>query len=121
MTANGQLISLDRVATFSPRLEYSQLRRENQERQITESANSSSLSAQDLLDFVQPTLDGLDLGPDYTLRIDGETKSSGKVNANLGAGKPIALMIQMCEILKNLRIYWSLQMKQIKLLCSIRQ
>lgn len=99
VTANGQLISLDRVATFSPKLEYSQLRRENQERLITVSAKSSVLSAQELLDFVQPTLDNLNLGAGYTLRIDGETKSSGDVNAKLGAGMPLALMIMLFALM----------------------
>lgn len=93
LTANGQLISLDRVASFEPRLEYSQLRRENQERLITVSAKSSTLSAAELLAHVQPTLDQLDLGAEYSYRIDGETASSADVNAKLGAGMPAALTV----------------------------
>jgi multidrug efflux pump subunit AcrB len=93
VTANGQLISLDRVATFEPRLEYSQLRRENQERLITVSAKSSILSAAELLEHVQPTLDQLDLGSEHSYRIDGETASSADVNSKLGAGMPAALTV----------------------------
>ncbi len=91
--ASGQLISLDRVASFEPRLEYSQLRRENQQRLITVSAKSNILSAAELLEHVQPTLDQLELGPEYSYRIDGETASSADVNAKLGAGMPAALTV----------------------------
>ncbi len=99
LTANGQLISLDRVASFSPRLEYSQLRRENQERVITVSAKSASLSAHELLALVQPTLDDLDLDAEYRLWIDGETTSSADVNNKLGAGMPAALMVMLFALM----------------------
>ncbi|MEC8428047.1 MAG: efflux RND transporter permease subunit, partial [Pseudomonadota bacterium] len=48
------LISLDQVASFTSYAEFSQLRRENQKRTIKISGKSSSLTAQELLDFIQP-------------------------------------------------------------------
>lgn len=99
VTANGQLISLDRVATFEPKLEFSQFRRENQERLIKISAKSSQLSAAELLAHVQPTLDALDLGAEYSYRIDGETEASSDVNAKLGAGIPAALTVMLFALM----------------------
>lgn len=99
VTAGGQLISLDRIATFSPKLEYSQLRRENQQRLITVSAKSETLSAGELLAFIQPTLNELDLGNEYSWKIDGETASSADVNAKLGAGAPLALIVMLFALM----------------------
>ena len=94
----GQLISLDQVATFVPKLEYSQLRRENQKRTIKVSAKSSTLTAAELLAFVQPTLDNLDLKGGYAIEIDGETKQSGEVNQKLGGGMPTALFVMLIAL-----------------------
>lgn len=99
VTAGGQLISLDRVASFQPKLEYSQFRRENQERVIKISAKSSTLSASELLGHIMPTLDALELGSDYSYRIDGETASSADVNAKLGAGMPAALTVMLFALM----------------------
>ncbi len=99
ISANNQLIALNRVATFSPRLEYSQLRRENHQRQITVSAKSSVLSAAELLDAIQDELDTLELAPGYEINIAGETQDSADVNAKLGAGMPAALMVMLLALM----------------------
>lgn len=99
VTANGQLISLDRVASFEPKLEYSQFRRENQERLIKISAKSSELSAFELLDHIGPTLEKLDLAGGYAYKIDGETEASADVNAKLGAGIPAALTVMLFALM----------------------
>lgn len=99
ITANGKLISLDQVAQFDPKLEFYQLRRVNQQRVIKVSAKSETLSAAKLLAFVQPKLDALELGAGYSLKIDGETKSSSEVNGKLGAGLPIALMVMLAALM----------------------
>lgn len=99
VTASGQLIALDRVASFQPKLEYSQFRRENQQRVIKVSAKSSTMSAADLLAHITPTLDGLDLDPGYSYRIDGETASSADVNQKLGAGMPLALTVMLFALM----------------------
>lgn len=92
---NGQLISLDQVATFMPEYELSQLRRENQKRVIKVSAKSSVLSAGELLAHIQPYLNKLDLPDGYTYEIDGEIKASGEVNDKLSAGLLPALVVML--------------------------
>lgn len=92
------LVSLDQVATFQPRLEYSQLRRENQVRQIVISGKSSILSASEIEQALQPTLDGLNLGPDYEVEIAGESKESAETNAKLAAGMPLVLIVMISAL-----------------------
>lgn len=93
------LISLDQVASFSSYAEFSQLRRENQIRTIKISGKSSTLTAQELLEFIQPTLDSLNLPEFYTLEIDGEIASNDDVNNKLGGGMPLALMVMFAAIM----------------------
>ena len=95
IVSNGQLITLDRVARFEPKLEFYQLRRVNQQRLIKISAKSNTLTAEELLAFVQLDLDSMELDAGYSLEIDGETKQSADVNGKLGAGMPIALMVML--------------------------
>lgn len=95
----GQLISLDQVANFVPRLEFSQMRRENQRRTIKISGKSNILTAHELLAHVQPTLDKLDLKGGYAIEIDGETKKSGEVNEKLGGGMPTALFVMLLALM----------------------
>ncbi|MEM9279621.1 MAG: efflux RND transporter permease subunit, partial [Pseudomonadota bacterium] len=96
--AGGQLISLDQVATFQPRLEYSQLRRENQIRQIKISGKSDTLAANQVVARIQPALDGLDLGAEYTVEVGGETENSSEVNELLLGGMPAALTIMLAAL-----------------------
>lgn len=96
--ANGQLISLDQVASFKPVLEYSQLRRENQERQIMISGKSETLAANEVVELLRPSLSELDLGPDYELTVGGETENSAEVNELLLAGMPAALTIMLIAL-----------------------
>ncbi len=95
---NGSLISIDQVATFQPRLEFSQIRRENQRRTIKISAKSEALTASELLAFVQPTLEQLDLNDAYTLHIGGETEDSADVNEKLASGMPVGLLIMLAAL-----------------------
>ena len=99
LLVDGKLISLDQVANFLPYPEFSQLRRENQQRTIKVSAKSASLSAQALLEYIQPTLDELDLSGGYSIEIAGEVADSGDVNAKLGAGLPVALLVMLAAIM----------------------
>lgn len=94
----GQLISLDRVATFEPRLEYSQMRRENQVRQIKISAKSDTLAANEVVAIIGPKLAELDLRSDETLLIGGETENSSEVNELLLGGMPAALMVMLAAL-----------------------
>lgn len=94
-----RIISLDQVAIFIPQFEFSQLRRENQQRTIKISAKSGSLSAGQLLEFVQPTLDKIDLEGGYQVEIAGETADSADVNNKLGAGLPMAFIVMLAAIM----------------------
>lgn len=96
---DGPLISLDQVATFDPKLEFSQIRRENQVRQIKISGKSDLLAANQVLAQIRPTLDSLDLSGGYTLTIGGETENSSEVNALLAGGMPLALMVMLAALM----------------------
>ncbi len=99
IAANGQLISLDQVASFEPKLEYSQMRRENQARQIKISGKSETLAANELVALIQPKLDELGLDPGYKLHVGGETEKSGDVNNLLLGGMPAALTIMLLALM----------------------
>jgi multidrug efflux pump subunit AcrB len=97
--AGGSLIALDQVATFRPQLEYSQFRRENQERQIIISGKSEILDAGAVGKILQPTLDGLDLSGGHSMVIGGETEESAETNAKLAAGLPLGLTIMLLALM----------------------
>ncbi len=99
VAAGGRLISLNQVADFHPRLEYSQLRRVNQVRQITISGKSETLSAAEVEAHIAPALAALELGPDYEVKIAGESAQSGEVNRKLGAGIPVALAVMLAALM----------------------
>ena len=96
--ANGALVSLDQLATFQPTLEFSQLRRENQVRQITISAKSGTLSASEVEALIQPVLDTLDLGEFYTIEIGGESADAAEAYSDLAAGLPYALLVMITAL-----------------------
>ncbi|MEO1709455.1 MAG: efflux RND transporter permease subunit [Pseudomonadota bacterium] len=98
ISANGRLISIDQLATFRPKLEFSEIRRENQVRQVVISAKSSSMSAQQLADHIRPTLAQLGLGPDYNVKIAGELEDSADVYSKIGANLPIALAVMLLAL-----------------------
>ncbi|MEO1016906.1 MAG: efflux RND transporter permease subunit, partial [Pseudomonadota bacterium] len=98
VAANDRLISVDQVAGFQPKLEYSELRRENQVRQIIISGKSDAMTAAETLALVQPVLDDLDLGPEYTIHIGGELEDSADVQAELGGNLPYALGIMLAAL-----------------------
>ncbi len=69
---NGALIPLAQIATLRTGYDFSRIRRKNQERTITVSGRSASLTAGDLLNFIQPRLQALDLSGGYHIDIGGE-------------------------------------------------
>ncbi len=95
----GQLIALNQVATFQPKLEYSQMRRENQERQIIISAKSATLDAASVVAMLQPVLNGLNLEGGYRVEIGGEVADAGDSNSDLLAGLPIGLMFMLMALM----------------------
>ncbi|NNK79811.1 MAG: efflux RND transporter permease subunit [Litoreibacter sp.] len=93
------LVSLDQVSVFRPRLDLSQIRRENQVRQIEISAKSGTLSAAEVEASIAPVLASLELGPDYIVSVGGESEDAAEANAKLAAGMPIALMVMLAALI----------------------
>lgn len=98
IAANGVLISVDQVATFRPKLEYSEIRRENQVRQVIVSAKSEQLAANAVIERIQPTLDKLNLGNEYTINIGGELEDSADVYGKISANLPLALIVMLTAL-----------------------
>jgi multidrug efflux pump subunit AcrB len=96
---NGGLISLAQVARLQPGFDLARIRRKNQERTITITARSTSLTAGKLLESVQPGLQALDLGGTYHLAIGGEIRTSTETNQKLAAGFPIAVTVMVLAII----------------------
>ena len=96
---NGALISLAQVATLKPGFDFARIRRKNQERTITVTARSTSLTAGQLLDSIQPGLQALDLAGAYHVTIAGEIQKSAETNQKLAAGFPIALGVMVLAII----------------------
>ena len=96
---NGALISLAQVATLKPGFDLARIRRKNQERTITVTARSNSLTAGQLLDSVQPGLQALDLAGADRVTIAGEIQKSAETNQKLAAGFPIALGVMVLAII----------------------
>lgn len=96
--SNNNMLSLDQIGVLKPILEFSNIRRENQRRQIIISGKSSELKADKLLAFLQPRLDGLDLSGGYQIEIGGELEDAAKTNGQLASGLPYAFMIMLIAI-----------------------
>ena len=99
--ANGRLIALNQVAKFAPRFEFSQIRRENQVRQIITEGKSGVLSAAELLAHLQPTIDEVkaELGDDYIVEIAGELTDSAEANEKLAGGLLYTLVVMLVALM----------------------
>lgn len=96
---NGGLISLAQVARLRPQFDFARIRRKNQERTITVTARSASLTAGHLLESIRPGLQALDLAGGYHYTIGGEIEKSAETNQKLAAGFPVALGIMVLAII----------------------
>jgi multidrug efflux pump subunit AcrB len=96
---NGTLIPLAQIATLRTGYDFSRIRRKNQERTITVSGRSASLTAGDLLNFIQPGLQALDLSGGYHIDIGGEIQKSAETNSKLAGGIPAALAVMVIAII----------------------
>ena len=99
--ADGRLIALDQVATFAPRFEFSQIRRENQVRQIITQGKSGVMSAAELAAYLQPAIDEVaaELGEEYTVEIGGELTDSAEANAKLAGGLPYTIIVMLIALM----------------------
>jgi multidrug efflux pump subunit AcrB len=96
---NGALVALAQIATLRTGLDFSRIRRKNQERTIIVTGRSASLTAGELLNFIQPGLRALDLSGGYQVDIGGEIQKSAETNGKLAAGIPAALAIMVLAII----------------------
>jgi multidrug efflux pump subunit AcrB len=96
---NGGLIPLAQIAKLRPEFDFARIRRKNQERTITVTARSTSLTAGQLVDSIRPGLRALDLSGGYHIDIGGEIQKSAETNQKLVAGFPIALGIMILAII----------------------
>lgn len=96
---NGGLISLAQIAKLKPGFDVARIRRKNQERTITVSARSTSLTAGKLLESIQPGIRALDIAGTYHVDIGGEIQKSAETNQKLAAGFPIALAVMVLAII----------------------
>lgn len=96
---SGGLIPLAQIAKLKPGFDFARIRRKNQERTITVTARSTSLTASQLLDAIRPGLQALDLAGGYRIDIGGEIQKSAETNQKLVAGFPIALGVMILAII----------------------
>ncbi len=96
---NGALISLAQIAKLKPGFDFARIRRKNQERTITVTAGSISLTAEQLLGSIQTDLRALDLAGTYHVTIGGEPQKSAETNQKLAAGFPVALGAMVLAII----------------------
>jgi multidrug efflux pump subunit AcrB len=96
---NGALIPLAQIAKLKPGFDVARIRRKNQERTITVTARSASLTAGQLLESVRPGLQALDLTGGYRMDIAGEIQKSAETNQKLVAGFPAALGVMILAII----------------------
>ncbi|WP_299849810.1 efflux RND transporter permease subunit [uncultured Roseovarius sp.] len=99
LPTDSGLISLDQVSFWQPRLELAQLLRMDQERQIIISGKSATLSAAEVEEMITPTLESLNLGPEYEIEIGGESEDSAETNADLAAGMPYAVVVMIAALI----------------------
>jgi multidrug efflux pump subunit AcrB len=96
---NGELISLAQIATLRTGLDFSRIRRKNQERTIIVTGRSAALTAGDTLQVIRPGLQALDLSGGYRVEIGGELQKSAETNGKLAAGLPAALVVMVLAII----------------------
>ena len=95
---NGNLIPLYQIASLRAGLDFSRIRRKNQERTIIVTGRSASLTANELLAAIEPGLQKLDLSGGYRVNIGGEIEKSAETNQKLAAGLPAALAVMVIAI-----------------------
>src|SRR4051794_4602121 len=73
---NGGLVSLAQVARLKPGFDFARIRRKNQERTITVTARSTSMTAGQLLETIQPRLNEMDMSGGYHVTVGGEIRKA---------------------------------------------
>jgi multidrug efflux pump subunit AcrB len=99
LAKDGKVIPLAQIATLRTGFDFSRIRRKNQERTITVTGRSASLTAGNLLAAIQPGLQALDLTGGYHVAIGGEIQKSAETNEKLAAGIPAALAVMVIAVI----------------------
>ncbi len=108
--SNAGLISLEQVARLKGELNFSGIRRIDQEAVITVSAIADNVTSIDLFDYIKPTLDKLGLQEiserggnlnDYFYEIRGEIYDSQDANDTLAGMLPAAFALMIAAIMFN--------------------
>ena len=102
---NGRVLPLEQVATSRPQLEFSRIRRKDQQRTITVTAKSDRLTAEELLASMEEPLASLDLSEGYSVAIGGELADSSDIYAKLAAGLPAAFTLMLVVIIYQFDSY----------------
>ncbi|MGB1543870.1 MAG: efflux RND transporter permease subunit [Spongiibacter marinus] len=95
LSDSGAVVPLGQLAVIRPELEFSQLRRNDQQRMITITAKSEAFTAEALLERVQNDLDSIVLPEGYSLSIAGEIADSHEIYGKLAAGLPAAFALMV--------------------------
>lgn len=92
-------IALDQLARIEPYLDYAQIRRENQTRQITVSGKSLTLTAGEVQSYMAPYIGAIDFPEGYELQLGGESETGDEVNALLLNGMAPALLLMLLALM----------------------
>ncbi|GAA0479135.1 efflux RND transporter permease subunit [Parasphingorhabdus litoris] len=90
---DGQLIPLSTVADFTLVDEPSVIQRRNHQRTITISARHPDMTAQELVDHVQPVIDALPLETNEIIAVGGEIEESMEASAAITEYMPHCLIV----------------------------
>jgi multidrug efflux pump subunit AcrB len=96
---DGHLVPLSQIASLKPVLDFARIRRKNQERTITVTGRSASLTANQLLAAIQPGLQKIDLSGGYHVHIGGEIEKNAETNERLAQGLPAALAVMIIALI----------------------
>ena len=96
---NGKLVSLYQIARLRTGFDFARIRRKNQQRTIIVTGRSATLTANELLDNIQPGLQKLALSGGYQISIGGELEKSTETNQRLAAGLPLALIVILVALI----------------------
>lgn len=110
LTSPKGLIALEQIADVKGELNFSSIRRIDQEAVISVDAIADGVTSVELLDYIQPTLDELGLKEisersgnlqDYFYEVRGEIYSSADANEKLAAMLPMAFALMVAAIMFN--------------------
>jgi multidrug efflux pump subunit AcrB len=99
-TADGGSVPLGQVADVSLRSQPSVIQRRNQQRMITISARHTNLTAQGIVDLVQPTLEALPWPAGHRVEIGGEIEEGAEANS------AIERLLPLCVVGMFLMFLW---------------